>query len=154
MVAAQLLGRRYIGFDINEQAIKLAQSRLANPVKSTSRLLEKGLSHYDTKSPLLKRILSRYDCDIVQRNRGLDAILREKIDGKLVGIKVQPETETLAQSEQLLQQALSSKQMSLGILVRTHTDAESHQVAPNIILVDDVEYLLACRGIKLEANSH
>lgn len=99
MVAAQLLGRRYIGFDINEQAIQLAQSRLANPVKSTSRLLEKGLSHYDTKSPLLKRILSRYDCDIVQRNRGLDAILREKIDGKLVGIKVQPETETLAQSE-------------------------------------------------------
>lgn len=153
-VAAQLLGRQYIGFDINEHAIKLADSRLANPIKTESRLLRQGLSQYDTKSPTIKRILNRYDCDIVQRNRGLDAILRTKIDGKLVGIKVQQEQESLATSEQLLQQALSSKQMSLGILVRTHADLVEYGVASNIILVDDIEYLLACRKLNFDSTEN
>lgn len=153
-VAAHLLGRKYIGFDINEHAIKLAHSRLANPIKTESRLLQKGLNQYDTKSQTVKRILNRYDCDIVQRNRGLDAILREKIDGKLVGIKVQQEQESLATSEQLLQQALSSKQMSLGILVRTHVDLSVHEVASNIILVDDIDYLLACRKLNFDSTEN
>lgn len=144
-VASKLLNRNYIGFDINENAIKLANERLKKPIKTESNLLKNGISSYDNKTEKEKKILSRYDCDIVQRNKGLDAILREKIDGKLVGIKIQKENEILNESEKLLLNAMKVKNFDLGILIRTHSDLIEHYVSDNIILVDDIDYVLQKR---------
>ncbi len=139
-VAAKLLNRKYIGFDINENAVDVAKKRLENPVKTESSLLKNGIEMYKTKSEKEKRILSRYDCDIVQRNKGLDGILREKVNGKLVGIKIQKENENLSESERNLQNAMKNKNFELGILIRTHKDLIEHTVAKNIILIDDIDY--------------
>ncbi|MBW9212550.1 MULTISPECIES: site-specific DNA-methyltransferase [Terrabacteria group] len=143
--AAKLLNRNYIGFDINENAIKLAKERLIKPIKTESNLLKNGISSYDNKTEKEKMILSRYDCDIVQRNKGLDGILREKIDGKSVGIKIQKENEILNESEKLLLNAMKVKNFDLGILIRTHSDLIEHCLSDNIILIDDIDYVLQKR---------
>ncbi len=141
-VAAKLLNRDYIGFDTNHNAISIVKNRLKNPIKTESNLLKKGIHLYDTKTEREKKILSRYDCDIVQRNKGLDGILRKKINGNLIGIKIQKEEETLNESEQYLQNAMKNKKFEYGILIRTHKDLVDHSVQDNIILIDDIDYFL------------
>lgn len=141
-VAAKLLNRNFIGFDISNNAISIARSRLEDPIKSESNLLKRGVHLYDTKTEQEKRILSRYDCDIVQRNKGLDGILRKKINGKLIGIKIQKGEETLSESEQKLQNAMKGKNFEYGILIRTHKDLADHTVQKNIILINDIDYFL------------
>lgn len=79
VVAAKLLNRNYIGFDVNFDAIKISMERLKNPIKTESNLLKNGISSYDNKTEKEKKILSRYDCNIIQRNKGLDAILKKNI---------------------------------------------------------------------------
>lgn len=144
-VASKLLNRNYLGFDTNDNAIELAKERLKNPIKTESHLLKNGISSYDTKSEKEKKILSRYDCDIVQRNKGLDGILREKINGKLVGIKIQKYNESLNESEKFLLNAMKIKKFDLGILIRTHLDLIEYEVSNNIILIDDIDYILQKR---------
>ena len=141
-VAAKLLNRDYIGFDTNNNAISIAKNRLKNPIKTESNLLKKGVHLYNTKTEQEKRILSRYDCDIVQRNKGLDGILRKKINGNLIGIKIQKKEETLNESEQYLQNAMKKKKFECGILIRTHKDSVDHSVQDSIILIDDIDYFL------------
>ncbi|TNK87831.1 DNA-methyltransferase, partial [Mycoplasmopsis pullorum] len=144
-VASKLLNRKYLGFDTNANAIELAKERLENPIKTESHLLKNGISSYDTKSEKEKKILSRYNCDIVQRNKGLDGILREKINGKSVGIKIQKDNESLNESEKFLLNAMKVKKIDLGILIRTHLDLIEYEVSDNIILIDDIDYILQKR---------
>lgn len=131
-----------MGFDINNSAIELTKKRLETPIKTESELLKKGIKSYDTKTEKEKKILSRFDCDIVQRNKGLDAILREKYDGSFIGIKIQKENETLEVSEKFLLNSMKIKKFKLGILVRTHLDLLEYKPSENIILIDDIDYLI------------
>ncbi|QQY78395.1 site-specific DNA-methyltransferase [Mycoplasma mycoides subsp. capri] len=115
VVASKLLNRNFIGFDINIDAIDITNQRLKNPIKSESNLLKNGIDKYDTKTKQQKQILSRYDCDIVWRNKGLDAILKQKINNKTVGIKIQKDSETLKQSQKLLFNCMKSKNLESEI---------------------------------------
>ena len=108
-VTAKLLKRNFIGFDININAIELTQLRLKELVKTESKLLKNGLESYENKTENQKKILARFDCNIVQRNKGIDAILKEKIDDKLVGIKIQDKNETLKDTENLLKKVMKNK---------------------------------------------
>lgn len=49
LVAAKLLNRTYIGFDISKDAINITNERLNNPIKTDSALLQKGRKAYITK---------------------------------------------------------------------------------------------------------
>ena len=142
MVSAKLLGRNFIGFDTNKEAINICLKRLEKPIKTESLLLKRGLKSYEIKTENEKSILSRFECDIVQRNKGLDAILKKKVNNKLVGIKIQRSDETLFQTENLLQKAMKNKNFELGIIVRTHDDIMEHFVAKNIRIIDDIEYII------------
>ena len=95
LVAAKRLYRNYIGFDINPSAIEISRNRIKNPIKTSSTLLKKGKDFYDKKNDKEKQILSNFDCHIVQRNSGLDAILCKKINGSGVGIRIQKKNEPL-----------------------------------------------------------
>ena len=141
-VTAKLLKRNFIGFDININAIELTQLRLKELVKTESKLLKNGLESYENKTENQKKILARFDCNIVQRNKGIDAILKEKIDDKLVGIKIQDKNETLKDTENLLQKVMKNKNFILGIIVKTHDDLFQHIVSDNIIIIDDIDYLI------------
>ena len=149
-VTAKLLKRNFIGFDINSSAIELAQLRLKELVKTESKLLKNGLESYENKTENQKKILARFECNIVQRNKGIDAILKEKIDDKLVGIKIQDKDETLKDTENLLQKAMKNKTFIFGIIVKTHDDLFQHTVSDNIIIIDDIDYLISKKIEKME----
>lgn len=149
-VTAKLLKRNFIGFDINSSAIELAQLRLKELVKTESKLLKNGLESYENKTENQKKILARFECNIVQRNKGIDAILKEKIDDKLVGIKIQDKDETLKDTENLLQKAMKNKNFIFGIIVKTHDDLFQHTVSDNIIIIDDIDYLISKKIEKME----
>jgi len=149
-VAAKLLKRNFIGFDINSNAIGLAQLRLKELVKTESKLLKNGLESYENKTENQKKILARFECNIVQRNKGIDAILKEKIDDKLVGIKIQDKNETLKDTENLLQKVMKNKNFIFGIIVKTHDDLFQHTVSDNIIIIDDIDYLISKKIKKME----
>ena len=149
-VTAKLLKRNFIGFDINSNAIGLAQLRLKELVKTESKLLKNGLESYENKTENQKKILARFECNIVQRNKGIDAILKEKIDDKLVGIKIQDKNETLKDTENLLQKVMKNKNFIFGIIVKTHDDLFQHTVSDNIIIIDDIDYLISKKIKKME----
>ena len=150
VVTAKLLKRNFIGFDINSNAIGLAQLRLKELVKTESKLLKNGLESYENKTENQKKILARFECNIVQRNKGIDAILKEKIDDKLVGIKIQDKNETLKDTENLLQKVMKNKNFIFGIIVKTHDDLFQHTVSDNIIIIDDIDYLISRKIKKME----
>ncbi len=122
LVSAKMKNRRYIGFDISPNAVEITNKRLENPIKTNSTLLEKGNKFYDTKTEFEKSVLSQFNCDIVQRNKGLDAILREKVDGKNVGIKIQERNQLITETIELLQNAIKDKNFSYSIVIRTQND--------------------------------
>ncbi len=136
LVSAKMQNRNYIGFDISEEAVKLSKQRLCNLIKTHSILLKKGKQFYDTKTEFEKSILAQFDCDIVQRNKGLDGILRKKIDGKNVGIKIQKNYETILEASELLHNVMKKKNFSYAILIKTRDDCiELNQYYRNIIII-------------------
>ena len=131
LVAAQELDRDYIGIDISKDAVELSKDRLANPVKSESRLLQKGRDAYDNLPQAVKDILQGICAKPIQRNSGIDAIYDQYIDGQPVIIKVQRQDETLYDAANKLSRAGQKKQAALLILIKTKS-----QQAP--LLFDDM----------------
>ncbi|WP_294983689.1 site-specific DNA-methyltransferase [uncultured Fenollaria sp.] len=135
LVAAKRLYRNYIGFDINPSAIEISRNRIKNPIKTSSTLLKKGKDFYDKKNDKEKQILSNFDCHIVQRNSGLDAILCKKINGSGVGIRIQKKNEPLNVALKYLKIAMKKRNFDKSILIRTnHEDTVEHD--DSIILID------------------
>ena len=77
LVSAKLMNRNYIGIDISKDAVELSKSRLNTLIKSNSALLKKGVDAYKTKTEKELAILKQFDCDIVQRNKGIYSILKK-----------------------------------------------------------------------------
>lgn len=145
LVAAKLLNREYIGFDISTDAITLAKARLDLPFKTNSHLLEKGVEPYFTKSPEELAILNQFDCNIVQRNRGIDAILKKHYLNAPVCIKIQKKSESLDTAVMLLKSAFEKRKCSFCILVRTDNGCEK-----GILPVPDNMIILTPWSIQVE----
>jgi len=126
LVAAQLLARRGIGIDRSEEAIGISRERLRAPFKTESPVLERGRDSYRQvdESALLE--LGELDLIPVQRNRGMDAILRRQYRDRPVAVRVQRPHETALEAAQLLARAGASKGCELMILIVT---AETEQTA-------------------------
>ena len=122
LVAAKLMKRDFIGIDTSADAIKLCQERLSDPIKTESTLLRVGTAPYQTKTPAELAILNQFECDIVQRNRGIDAFLKKYYLGAPVAIKIQKETETLQEAISLLYMAGMKKRCSFTVLIRQNAE--------------------------------
>ncbi len=77
LVAAKLLGRHWIGIDDNPEAVQLTQSRLANPIRTDSRVMALGRDSYravkeDERIPLALQLLQAHP---VHRSRHIDGYL-------------------------------------------------------------------------------
>lgn len=141
LVAAKLLGRKYLGIDINPSAIDLCKNRLDAPTKTESTLLKIGSQAYLTKSEKELAVLQQFDCDIVQRNRGIDAILKKYYLGAPVAIKIQKSNETVTQAISLLAEAGIKKKCSFLVLI-LQDDAngiEVYNVPANMIILNCYE---------------
>ena len=133
LVSAKLLNRKFIGIDRNPDAIVITQNRLKNPLKSDSALLQKGVDAYRTKSEDDLAILKQFDCVIVQRNRGMDAILQKFYLDRPVAIKIEQKEESFSQAVALLHHAGQKKNCSFTILIAR--DYEDIIVPENMIIV-------------------
>jgi site-specific DNA-methyltransferase (adenine-specific) len=144
LVAAQLLGRRAIGIDLSSDAISLTQNRLAHSVKTDSLLLKKGRNAYLNADQTALNILTGLDIVPVQRNQGIDAILKTNHQGKPVPIRVQRQHESLFEAISMLSKA--AKDAVKAILVKTHEHSlfdDDFAVPDNIIIIDSTAYAIS-----------
>jgi site-specific DNA-methyltransferase (adenine-specific) len=130
LVAAQLLGRRALGIDASEEAIAISRERLREPVRTESLLLRRGRDTYRQVDAAALLELGEVDLIPVQRNRGMDAILRRQYRGRPVALRVQRADESVERAAELLARAGESKRCQLMILIVTadgahaaHTDS-------------------------------
>lgn len=135
LVSAKLMNRNYIGMDISKEAVELSKSRLEEPVKSSSILLKKGVDAYKTKTEKELAILKQFDCDIVQRNKGMDAILKKYYLDAPVAIKIKKENESITEAIRLLTAAGKKKKCSFTILIADDSIFLEGIVPDNMIIL-------------------
>lgn len=117
LVAATLLNRKALGIDTSEDALKITNDRLNNPVKTESMLLQNGRDSYNQAEEELLSLLKGLEFAPVQRNKGIDAVLKSDIDGKPVLIRVQREDETILDASASLYNAAQGKNASALFVV-------------------------------------
>lgn len=122
LVAAKLLGRRFIGFDISDDALMLAEKRLNTIVRTDSSLLKRGHKAYQNLDSKCLDIIKSIDAIPVQRNSGIDGFLREHVDGGAVAVRIQRDGETLNDTVNKLRKACKRKHCSYMVVIRTHND--------------------------------
>ena len=135
LVAAKYTGRNSIGIDISEDAIKLTQDRLENPVITDSPLLRKGREAYDQHSSEAAKHLFGIEYTPVHRNKGIDGVLRENVSESPVFIRVQRREETIGQAVSLLRKASKSKGTCSLIVIATHLDLIGYDETSDVAIV-------------------
>ena len=123
LVAAKQLKRRAIGYDTSEDAVNLTNERLANPVVTTSTLMENGRESYNQHSKEAREILNGIDYTPVHRNSGIDALLKHEIDGRPVFLRIQKQGETTLDSLVSLKRSTKTKGECIRILIKTSADS-------------------------------
>jgi site-specific DNA-methyltransferase (adenine-specific) len=143
LVAAQMLGRRSMGFDVSPEAVKLAAERLDNPVRTESELLRKGRCAYRSADEEALSLLVGLNIVPVHRNSGIDALLVEHFDGKPVPVRVQRRWESLSDAARSLDQAARKKGARRAFLVRTVLDNDMfvEGMVPGLVAVIDAPSL-------------
>jgi len=154
LVAAELLGRNSLGVDIASEAVHLSQQRLEQPFKTSSELLRKGRESYVQSDEDALAFLHGVPIVPVQRNRGIDAILKTAPGENSVLIRVQRRGESLVDAAELLHSAGQSKQPATLILVITDSQQPAglfNMLLPDVLLVNstasELGERLADRGI-------
>jgi len=120
LVAGKLNNRKVIGIDKSEEAINLTKSRLNNPIKSESNLLKKGKKAYQNVSNIVEKLLHDIEYIPVQRNSGIDAILKKTYQDSPILIRIQKENETIEEAIKSLNKAVLTKQSKKSFLIRTN----------------------------------
>lgn len=149
LLAAQLLGRHSIGFDVSDEAIRLTRERLLTQVKTESELLRKGRAAYQNADTEALSLLAGLELIPVHRNSGIDAILKEQFNGTPVPIRVQRSFESLSETGNKLYHAAKKKCARKAFLVRTRADAslfDEHTI-PSLITVVDSPSLIIAKGL-------
>ncbi|MFA6788350.1 MAG: DNA methyltransferase [Arcobacteraceae bacterium] len=120
LVAGKLNNRKVIGMDISQDAVNLTNSRLNKPIKSESTLLKKGKESYNNVDILVEKFLHDTEYIPVQRNNGIDAILKETYQNSPILVRIQKENETLEEAIKQLQKAVEVKNSKKAFLIRTN----------------------------------
>lgn len=119
LVAAHLRNRRFIGIDISAEAVALCKERLANPVRTESHLLRKGMEAFENNDPWVMAHLTGLSYSRVQRNGGIDALLKSKAAGKPCFVRVQRQGETLSKAVFSIKRATAGKGACTCVVVAT-----------------------------------
>jgi site-specific DNA-methyltransferase (adenine-specific) len=164
LVAARLLERRALGIDVSEPALDICRARLAEPIRTESSLLRRGRDAYWRADASALSELGELDVIPVQRNRGIDAILRQQYRGAPVAVRVQRPGEAPHEAAALLARAGESKHCQLMILITTADGATVGQRPwpERVVAIDStsrqVSKLLAspalAAGVRVRAQKH
>lgn len=145
LVAAKLSNRNFIGFDQSSEAVAIAKSRIKNPIKSESALLQKGLSTYVNQDMDSVNILKKLGALVVQRNKGIDGFIRT--GDELIPIKIKKVNESLKEATDKLLLASKKNNYSKKFLLLNDQDEDiedSH---------DDVSIFRNIRELSKEIES-
>ena len=147
LVAAQLKQRNFVGIDISADAVELTRTRLLNPIRSNSALMDNGRDSYRSSDDEILKHLHGVPCTPVQRNRGIDAILREEVNGRPVLVRVQRENETLQECSSALVKAAKRKAPGLLVVLKTCDVPTlgflSDEADENVVVVDSVRHAIS-----------
>lgn len=135
LVASKLLERNSIGIDIEPDAIELTECRLKNPVVSDSLLMANGRGSYKQHSKEAANYLHGIDYTPVQRNKGIDGLLKQEIDGLPAFIRVQRDSETIEETVSSIRRAALDKGACSLVVIATKTDYSSEYEAADVEIV-------------------
>lgn len=144
LVAAKLLKRRFIGIDTQAAAIELTKQRLAHPFKTESSLFTNGRQTYTQKTTEELSIINAIGAIPVQRNKGMDGLLKTNYQDKPVSLKIQRADESLEEARFKLLKASRSKGCILKILIKSHDDEQNKFTGftnsdPYLFIIDSYE---------------
>lgn len=130
LVASKLLERNAVGIDISPEAIALTKNRLEQPFKTESALLKRGREDYARKDTEILTCLQGLDYHVVQRNQGMDAILKQEIGGKPVFLRIQRPGEKLHEAAAALCGTSTTKGAAHLVLIVTEDNELSFGLEP------------------------
>jgi site-specific DNA-methyltransferase (adenine-specific) len=119
LVAASLTDRNSIGIDISEAACTLARTRLQEPMKTESQVMVLGREKYLPKDTDVFKHLSGLEYVVVARNKGIDAILKEELNERLVFVRVQREAESLSETVAAILKSTEKKGDCYKLVIQT-----------------------------------
>lgn len=140
LVAAKLKNRKYIGIDKSADAIDLAKRRLEKPIKTESMLLKKGRQSYKNLSGDELNILNQIGALPVQKNKGIDGILKEYYKDSPIAVRIQKKDEDLNTAIELMKNAGKKKRCKLMILfktINTENNQESLDMPNEVVSTND-----------------
>jgi len=151
LVTSELMGRHSLGIDISQEAVELSRTRLSHPTKTTSQLQLKGRNSYIQSDAEALGHLFGIPVIPVQRNRGIDAILKTSPGEIPVLIRVQRKGEDITDAARLLYVAGQAKQPATLVLVATnpHITADLFGLMPKeVILINSTSSAVLGRELQ------
>jgi site-specific DNA-methyltransferase (adenine-specific) len=139
LVAAVLLNRRAIGIDVSGDALEITRKRLDQPVKTESRLFQQGRESYRNADKEVLALLRGLEYAPVQRNRGIDAVLKNDLNGKPILVRVQRPGETILEAANRLYKASKGKRAAAKFVIATQRGGYfefENQFPPDITIID------------------
>jgi site-specific DNA-methyltransferase (adenine-specific) len=139
LVAAISLNRRAIGIDISDDALEITRKRLERPVRTESRLLQQGRDSYRNADEEALSLLCGLDYVPVQRNKGIDAVLKDDLNGRPILVRVQRKRETILETANCLYRASQGKNAAAMFVVATQRGGYfefENQFPPGVLVVD------------------
>jgi len=137
-IASYLNNCKYIGIDINPDAIKICKERINEFCVSSSKVLDASYSKFQVLEAEIRDFIIKINASPVERNKGLDAVISSRKG--LVGIRFQRENESIFESASLLKKASATKPLVKLILVKTHDSNLLEYEASDILVIDSLEY--------------
>lgn len=134
LVAAKLLDREFIGFDISVDAIELAETRLNNPIKSESNFMKLGADAYRNLNEDIRKHLIELGIQPVERNRGIDGFVSCKNGIVPVPVKFQENNQTLEEAIKLLTKATKRNNFRKSVLIAETKSKMEIRQAGNLVV--------------------
>ena len=146
LVAAKLLGRKYLGIDQKREATLLSERRLANPIRTDSELLRKGVGAYRNQDEATLKILEQVGAVVVQRNKGIDGFVRTQHG--LIPLKVKKPFEAFEEAKnRLLKASLKNNYPQQMLLVLDALEEEVCDAPPSMLIFNNVHQLTKALGV-------
>lgn len=145
LVAAMLLNRQAIGIDISNDAIEIARKRIEDPVKSDSHLLKVGAEAYKSADEQSLALLRGLEFVPVQRNQGIDAFLKDEVNGFALPVRIQRLDETILEAAQKLYRAAKTKNVPVMLLIALREGGYfsfETELPPEIVIIDSPSLLI------------
>lgn len=153
LVAAKRLNRRATGIDISANAIEITQQRLTELIKSESNLLKSGPEAYRNADEESLALLRGLEFVPVQRNKGIDAFLKDDLNGCVIPIRVQRLDETIVEAANKLYKAARTKNVPVMFLVALKEGGYfsfAGELPPKVVVVDGPSLTISRIVTKLE----